>query len=546
MGLDSGLGHLDMPYANTAEGFRQLQRSLSEALSRLFSTAPPVTGLWIPGLFTLILLIVTIRLFRPKGPSYAKFPLASLDGEDAKSSWFNHGRKLMLVALEKYSNRPFKVMTGTGPKIIVPNRFANELRNNPALNFNKAFIHDFFPQYPGMEPLKEFSAHDSITAETIRTKLTQSLGLVTEHLVDETTACLRDLYGDDFDGPWRTVVLKETVLDLVTRLSSRVFLGEALCREAKWLAIAKTYAVDAVMATFALRRVPAVMRPIVHWFMAECRRCRQAVKDAHKMIDGEVARRRATVDECLKAGKKAPKIADTIGWMHETAMKNKAKVDYVAAQLSLTMAAIHTTTEVTCQALFDICSHPEVLEPLREEIISVVGKHGWAKTSLYHLKFMDSFLKESSRARPRNLGMSRLHTVFTLTLPVHTHLLANHHPHSRSKSSCRIRRPALRRDCPSERRPLHHPRRVLGPAILPGAREVRRLAIHQGPGRPRPRKRLVHGVGERRANVFWNWKARLPGPLLCCQRGQDRPVSPVVEIRLALRPRQGQAHIVQF
>lgn len=34
---------------------------------------------------------------------------------------------------------PFQVMTGTGPKIVLPNRFAEEIRNNPSLNFPKAF-----------------------------------------------------------------------------------------------------------------------------------------------------------------------------------------------------------------------------------------------------------------------------------------------------------------------------------------------------------------------------------------------------------------------
>ncbi|OHX00762.1 cytochrome p450 [Colletotrichum incanum] len=139
--------------------------------------------------------------------------------------------------------------------------------------------------------------------------------------------------------------------------------------------------------------------------MSEFGRCRKAVKDAHKMIDKEVVKRKARVDECLKAGKTPPKMADTIGWMHETAMMRKTKVDYVAAQLSLTMAAIHTTTEVTCQAIFDIIDHPEVLQPLRQEIIEVISKHGWAKTTLYHLKLMDSFLKESTRHRPRNLAV---------------------------------------------------------------------------------------------------------------------------------------------
>ncbi|POS81394.1 ent-kaurene oxidase [Diaporthe helianthi] len=229
--------------------------------------------------------------------------------------------------------KPFKVLTGTGPKVIVPNRFARELRNNPALNFNKAFVHDFFPSYPGMEPLAEFSAHDSVTAETIRTKLTQSLGLVTNDLVDETTSGLADLYGDHFVNQWRTVVLKQSVLDLIARLSSRVFLGKGLCREHRWLEIAKTYAVDAVHATFALRMVNPLIRPVYHWLMPEFKRCRQAVKDAHKMIDKEVLKRRKKVDEYLSAGKTPPNVAETIGWMHETAMNNKTKVDYVAAQL---------------------------------------------------------------------------------------------------------------------------------------------------------------------------------------------------------------------
>lgn len=30
-------------------------------------------------------------------------------------------------------------MSGTGPKIILPNRYADELRNHPHMNFNKAF-----------------------------------------------------------------------------------------------------------------------------------------------------------------------------------------------------------------------------------------------------------------------------------------------------------------------------------------------------------------------------------------------------------------------
>ena len=65
--------------------------------------------------------------------------------------------------------------------------------------------------------------------------MTQSLGLITGDLVDETTASLHDIYGEGRN--WQTVVLKDTVMDVVARLSSRVFLGKDLCRDPRWLQI---------------------------------------------------------------------------------------------------------------------------------------------------------------------------------------------------------------------------------------------------------------------------------------------------------------------
>ena len=182
---------------------------------------------------------------------------------------------------------------------------------------------------------------------------------------------------------------------MVARLSSRVFLGKDLCRDERWLEITKGYTIDSFAGAYILRIFPTVSRPIVHWFIPQLRRLRKAIKDAHRLVDPEVERRKAKVQEALDAGRKPPKVSDTIGWMHE--ISRGRKVDYVAGQLSLSLAAIHTTTETTTQAMLDVCEHPEVVQPLREEIVQVIRENGWAKTSLYKLKLMDSFLKESQR-----------------------------------------------------------------------------------------------------------------------------------------------------
>jgi cytochrome P450 len=237
---------------------------------------------------------------------------------------------------------------------------------------------------------------DWFIQELARVKITQSLNLITHDLVDETTASVHDVFGEDHE--WHTAMLKINVAELVARLSSRVFLGLPLCRNRRWLDIAKNYTVDSFAGSQLLRKSPAIIRPIMYWFNPHCTRLRAQVRDARKLIMPEVEKRKARAQKALEAGLKPPKTADSIGWMYEIARGRD--VDYVAAQLSLAVAAIHTTTEATTQALIDVSRNPEIVGPLREEIISVVSENGWTKASLQKLRLMDSFLKESQRFTP--------------------------------------------------------------------------------------------------------------------------------------------------
>lgn len=82
--------------------------------------------------------------------------------------------------------------------------------------------------------------------------------------------------------------------------------------------------------------------------------------------------------------------------------------DYTGGQLGLSLAAIHTTSEMTTQALFQICENPEIVAPLREEMICVLCEDGWAKTSLYKMQLLDSFLKEVQRVGGTGHGKSLL------------------------------------------------------------------------------------------------------------------------------------------
>lgn len=348
----------------------------------------------------------TIYSVVTKDRPFSGIPVISLDGKSPTKSWLWHGREVVKLGDEKY-NGPYQVMTGTGPKIVLPNRFADEIKNNPQMFLNLAFKKEFFIDYPGFDGHRVGLESDWLIQTTVRTKLTQSLNLITGDLVDETIDSLRDVYGT-VDG-WETRKLRDDLMDVVARLSSRVFLGLPLCRDRRWLEITKSYTIDSFTISFIMRAAPWFMRPLAYWLNPMSARLRKAVRDARKMIEPEVQRRKAAVDKAKAAGEKPPKMADTIGWMYDVA--NGADLDYVGGQLSLSMAAIHTTTETTCSAIIDLCNHPEVVPQLREEVIRVISEGGWAKTSLYKLKLMDSFLKEGQRVRPMGAtSMNRLVT----------------------------------------------------------------------------------------------------------------------------------------
>jgi len=341
----------------------------------------------------------------------AGFPVVTVKREGwqrwlpQRFAFLTHGKEILQKGLREHS-RPFQVNTGSGYKIILPSKYADEVKSRPELNFNEAFRHDLFPDYPGMEGNREGLKDDSFMQEVVRIKLTQSLGLVTDDLVDECNDAMHTILGESTE--WKETEIKENVLDLVARLSARVFLGAELCRNKRWLEISKDYTVDSFVAARLLRMCPDLLRPIVYWFIPTCTRLRKEVADARTLINPEVERRIQRAQEAKAKGEKVPKASDAIAWMVEVAGE-KRETDYVAGQLALTSAAIHTTSETTLKCIVRLGKNPELQDLLRAEMLEVLSAEGWSKQSLYKLKLLDSFLKEVQRTNAMSMtSMNRM------------------------------------------------------------------------------------------------------------------------------------------
>lgn len=228
-----------------------------------------------------------------------------------------------------------------------------------------------------------------------------------KHIKDNksTSASFRPSSTDSKTPPeWTEITLREQVLQLVARLSSRVFLGEEGARNAAWLKITTEYTKTAYIAAYLLRLWPPALRPLVHWFLPPCRTLRRQVKEARQILVGIIDGRRAAKAAARAEGRPAPEYNDAIAWFEQDTEERDSGYDPVVAQLILGQAAIETTTDLLTQTILDIAQHREIVEPLRQEIAQVIHEGGWKKSSLYDMKLVDSVLRESQRLKP--LAMS--------------------------------------------------------------------------------------------------------------------------------------------
>ncbi|KAK7743893.1 hypothetical protein SLS53_003915 [Cytospora paraplurivora] len=321
-----------------------------------------------------------------------------------------------------------QLATDVGVKIFLPARYAEEIRNNKHMSFKKALTTDFFGNYPGLEPLGLISKDHNVIQNVTRRRITPALGLVTDDISEEADLALGELLGDKEE--WTTLTLKPLILELVARLSSRLFVGTELCRNEEWLQLARNYTLTAFAAGRALRTRPLALRPLLVWLLPEWRKARQDVRDARRILApviSAVLERNRLADE---KGLPRPKTKDTIQWFYDAFAEHGATRDDIAdAQLALSVVAIHTTTELLTGVLLDLAQNEDFINELREEMIAALtkankpsappsseapdgvvernGKTTWGKNTLYQMKLLDSALKESQRLHVRDTATMR-------------------------------------------------------------------------------------------------------------------------------------------
>jgi hypothetical protein len=149
----------------------------------------------------------------------------------------------------------------TGPEVVLPLSQVRWLVEQPDSilsqnEVNRQFLeadHTFLHPNIVREP---------VHPEVIKRELTHKLSSFSDGIVEEVEACLQEKWGTDTEN-WREVRIYDTLLDLIARMSTRVFVGAPLCKNEEFLRSARTFDKNVVVSAAALNLLPGFLKPYV-------------------------------------------------------------------------------------------------------------------------------------------------------------------------------------------------------------------------------------------------------------------------------------------
>jgi hypothetical protein len=242
----------------------------------------------------------------------------------------------------------------------------------------------------------------SIVADALKEHLASNVAETLEGLQDEADLAIPSCIGEC--NEWTPIQFYPKALRVIALLSGRIFVGLPLCRNEEWINTTINYTTDAVMAIEPVKSIYPLFKPFIAPQLPEVRRIRQHRINGARMLKPILEER---LENLKVPGFKPPH--DMIQFVIQNSGEKAGDVLFQCyIQMTLSMAAIHTTAMNTTQVLYNLALYPEYQEPLRKELEEVLASDNGiiTKNGIAKLKKMDSFLRESQRMNPSGIGLS--------------------------------------------------------------------------------------------------------------------------------------------
>ncbi|TBU42680.1 cytochrome P450 [Dichomitus squalens] len=274
----------------------------------------------------------------------------------------------------------------TGPKLI------DELRRSPddelsSMEGSTQVLQLRHTLGPGID--------DQFHVAVVRDKLTRNLAAVFPDVLDEVQAAFRE-YVPAEENQWTAVTAWPVVQKIIARASNRVIVGLPKCeagRDPEYLDVAIKFTNDVFVSSFVINLFPDFLKPLIAKAVPMVAKNKQILTP---MVVPMLQERQRLMDEHGESWDDKPR--DMLQWLLEEARaKGTASDNVVEKVLLVNFGAIHTSSGAFTHALYNLAAYTQYMEPLREEVESVVAEEGWSKASIGKMRKLDSFLKESMR-----------------------------------------------------------------------------------------------------------------------------------------------------
>ncbi|CAL1702938.1 unnamed protein product [Somion occarium] len=324
-------------------------------------------------LIALATVIYFARLLKPGQSSLrgipAIGPTAPILSYYGAIQYLSRGREMVQEGYDKYKGGAFKVpelfrwhVVVTGHKLIEDLRKASP----DELSFNEASA--------------EFLAVDFTLGPAIHQN-TYHVPIVKNQLTRNISTLLPE------------VPALNTVMQIICRVSNRVFVGLPKCRDLDYRALNIEFTVGVMKGAFVINMFPKLLRPLAARLLTNVP---TNISRGVKHLEPIIRERFRLMEEYGTDYDGKPN--DMLSWFMDEAKGEERSVRALVLRiLTLNFASIHTTSMSFTHALYHLAANPEYLAPLREDVTRAIKQEGWTRDALQKMLKVDSFLRESHR-----------------------------------------------------------------------------------------------------------------------------------------------------
>lgn len=297
------------------------------------------------------------------------------------------------------------------PEVVLPPSQIRWLVEQPdtVLSIDKCLLKDL--EFPYTNPAA-WSFTRPFHVEAINKLKLDSL---VEDMAEEVQTSVDEQWGTD-TAEWKSVNIDHTMLHVLVRITSRVFVGLPLCRDREYVEAATGFMSHISPRSILISFTPEFMRPLVAWWLTrDLKRWNGICTDKMTpLIEKEMMHRRPSDQKTMPPPITLLEQLSRLA-VRSTHKKDRHPFNVGSRLLALNFVAVHTSNVSLINALVDIASPPalgeDVLGQLRSEAEEVSKRHlgKWSKTAVGQLVKTDSMLRESLRLNTfKSRGVERI------------------------------------------------------------------------------------------------------------------------------------------